>query len=399
MAEPLQPQIHGYDRTFWVAYVSNGLTTMANAMLVRYADFVDVLGGEERQLGLIVGAGMVGSIVFRLAQGEAIDRFGAWRIWRWCSFVYAFSLFLHLLLSTAYGPAIFGVRLLMQSSLAGIFGASITFVSLRVPTQRMAEMIGALGTSGFLGIMAGPVLSDWLASGGATGGQVVTRMFWTSGGLAFAGAVTAWWATRESTTPKRRRRPHLGRVIPRYMPLVLACAAAAMGAGFNVPMTFLRPFAVAQKLAGVGTFFVVYASTAFVARLATRSLFERHGNRPWILAGLALLAVSFLCYLPVSRTWHLAVPGAIAGVAHALLFPSIMSAGTSAFPRRYLGVSTSVMLAMFDVGTLFGAPVVGAFLRAAKPVTPYAYHWMFAATAAVLAAVTILVAVDNRRRA
>ena len=55
--------IHGYDRVFWLAYLSNGLTTFANGMLVRYADFVNVVGGDEQQLGLIVGCGMIGSIV------------------------------------------------------------------------------------------------------------------------------------------------------------------------------------------------------------------------------------------------------------------------------------------------------------------------------------------------
>jgi hypothetical protein len=44
------PSEAAYDKIFWLTYLANGLTTVANAMLVRYADFVDVLGGEEWQL-------------------------------------------------------------------------------------------------------------------------------------------------------------------------------------------------------------------------------------------------------------------------------------------------------------------------------------------------------------
>lgn len=345
-----------YDRVFWLAYLSNGLTTLANAMLVRYADFVSVLGGEERQLGLIVGCGMVGSIVTRMAQGESIDRFGAGRVWRWSIALYGVSLLLHLTLDSAYSPAIFLVRTLMQSSLAGMFGSSITFVTLRVPAPRMAEIIGALGTSGFLGILVGPLLSDWVGASAGDPRLNVERMFQVATGFALVAAVTAWLATRDSPPPVHRRRPHFGHVMRRYVPVMLALAAAAMGAGFSIPMSFLRPFAVEHHLGGVGLFFAVYATTAFAARVASRSLFERYGNRPWILAGLTLLSLSYVAYLPVSRPWHLAFPGAIAGIAHAFLFPSIMAAGTGAFPRRYLGVATSFMLAMFDLGTLLGAP-------------------------------------------
>jgi MFS family permease len=92
----------------------------------------------------------------------------------------------------------------------------------------------------------------------------------------------------------------------------------------------------------------------------------------------------------VTNTWHLIAPAALAGMAHALLFPSIMSAGTAVFPRRYLGVATSLILAMFDVGTFISAPIIGIFLRYAKPETPYAYQFMFAGVAAVFAVVTIL---------
>lgn len=391
-------EMHGYDRVFWLAYLANGLATMANAMLVRYADFVEVLGGEERQLGLIVGCGMIGSIAIRLAQGVAIDRYGAARIWRWSITLYTLSLFLHLLVTTAYGPGIFLARLMMQASIAGFFGSSITFVTLRLPPHRMAEIVGVLGTSGFIGIMAGPMVGDWLASGTTAPAMGVTRLFWTCGLLAASSLVVTMYLTRHSVPPPHRRRPPLIPVVRRYMPVILSVTAAAMGAGFTIPMTFLRPFAEEIKLNGVGFFFLVYAGVGFGARIATRSHFSRLGNRVWIISGLLLLSSSFLCYLPVSQVWHFALPATIAGIAHALLFPSIMSAGTSAFPRRYLGVATSLMLAMLDLGAFVGAPIVGTFLREAKRHTTVAYPMMFVGVSVVLAVVTVVFCCSSAAR-
>ncbi len=383
-------EFHGYDRIFWLAYLSNGFMTLANASMVRYADFVNVVGGEERQLGLIVGFGMIGSIIIRLAQGEAIDRCGAARVWLWSSLLYSLSLMLHLTVTTAYGAEIFLIRLLMQASLAGFSGASITFVSLRVPPHRMAEMVGALGTSGFLGIMLGPLLGDWLASSGEDRVIVVDRLFLIASTLAIFSTAVAWFVSGDAPPQVHRRRPHLWHVVARYHPLVLSITAAAMGAGISIPMTFLRPFAVAAHLDNVGLFFVVYASVGFATRVATAPYFSRMGNRFWIITGLSIMTVSFLCYIPVTRTWHLILPGSIAGIAHALLFPAVMTAGTTAFPRRYLGVATSLILATFDMGVFLGAPLMGAFIREAKHHTTAAYPITFAVTAAVIGSVTVL---------
>jgi len=379
-----------YDRIFWLTYLSNCLTTLANGMMVRYSDFVDVLGGDEQQLGLIVGFGMIGSIVIRLGQGEAVDRYGASRVWLWSVVIYSFSLMLHLSLTTADSPSIFLIRAMMQASLAGVFGSTITFVALRVRPQRMAEVVGALGTSGFLGLMIGPLVSDWLGSRGLPAGQMVTQMFWTATVFAFGSAAAAWVATRRSVKPIHHERPSLIGVVRQYHPWMISVTAAVMGAGFAIPATFLRPFAIEAKLSSVGLFFVVYALTGFGTRVASRSLFERFGNRPWIIVGLILLTTSYLAYIPVTKTWHLILPAAIAGSAHALLFPSIMSAGTSVFPRQYLGVATSLILAMFDVGTFIAAPVAGAFLRTTKSLTPNAYPWMFVGVAFVFGTVTVL---------
>jgi MFS family permease len=344
-----------------------------------------VLGGEEQQLGLIVGCGMAGSIVIRFAQGVGIDRHGAGRIWASSMVAYTVALLLHLTIATAYGPSIFLARLLMQSAVAGIFGASITFVSLRVPPQRMAEIIGTLGTSGFIGIMVGPMISDWICGHGPPVREQVDRLFQVAAGIAVMATIVVLLAVRREFRVPRRRQPSLGGMLRRYTPWVTCLVSVAMGAGFAIPMTFLRPFAAELRIDHVGVYFAVYAALAFAARLATRQMFERYGNRRWIITGVILLSVSYLFYLPATSLAGLAIPGAIAGVAHALLFPAVMAAGTSVFPRRFLGVATSLMLAMFDLGAFLGAPLVGAFVREAKQRGWPAYPYAFSAVAVFLA--------------
>jgi MFS family permease len=387
-----------YDRVFWLGYLANGLVTICNAMMVRYADFVNVLGGEERQLGLIVGCGMAGSILMRLAQGVCIDHYGASRVWVFSMIAYGLSLAAHLGLSTAYSWEIFLVRTLMQASLAGVFGASITFVSLRVPPQRMAEIVGTLGTSGFIGIMVGPAIGDWLCSRGPAQRTNLQHLFLLTVAITVFGTVATWLATRGEIRAAPRRQPRLSSLLRRYTPWSTALVATAMGAGFSIPFTFLRPFAVEMRIENVGFYFGVYAISAFITRLSTRHLFERYGNRPWIMAGMLMLTASYLLYLPARTLWQLAIPGAVAGVAHALLFPAVMAAGTSAFPRRYMGVATSLMLAMFDFGSFIGAPVVGAFLREGKRQSIAAYPWMFAGTALVFAVVAAVFWFSSRER-
>jgi MFS family permease len=332
---------------------------------------------------------MVGSILVRFAQGVGIDHYGASRIWVYSMGAYSASLLAHLWLTSAFSPWIFLARILMQSSLAGVFGASITFVSLRVPPQRMAEIIGTLGTSGFIGILVGPALADWLSGTGRPSPADLERLFQTAAGVAVTGTIATWLAVRGEPRAAPGHPPRLFSLLRLYTPWMSALVAAAMGAGFAIPMTFLRPFAAELRIDRIGVYFGVYAVSAFIARVSTRQLFQRYGNRRWIVTGMALLTTSYLLYIPATTLWLLAIPGAIAGVAHALLFPAVMADGTSAFPRRFLGVATSFMLAMFDFGTFLGAPMVGSFLQAAKQHDLPAYPCMFAGVAAVLAAISV----------
>lgn len=354
---PSEPAV--YDRTFWLTYLANGVFTTATALMYRYADFVLNLGGTEWNVGLIVGVGMIGSLVMRFFQGFGIDSFGPRRVWLISNAAFILMLLAHLLITDPRGPAIFLLRIGYASSVAGMFGASITSISRTLPLARTAEVIGTLGTSGFIGMALGPMLGDLFC-----GHEHITRgdlhsMFLLAATLGAVSLVCAEFATRGEAKPRRRKRPHVFWLLARYHPGSVMLMAIVMGIGLVIPTTFLPTYIEQYGLQHTGLFFTAYSGTAFLARIATRNFPHTFGVRPMIYLGVAMLAVSFLLYLPVTSQWGLLLPGVCAGISHAVLFPSVTAQGATSFPNRYRGLGTTLMLAMLDTGMLIGNPLVG----------------------------------------
>jgi len=387
-----------YGRPFWLAYVANIQVMVAVSLLFRYADFVAALGGSEWELGWIVGIGMVGSLAVRLTLGAWIDQYGPRRVWLAALGLLAASCLAHLMVTSCHGVAVYLLRIAYCCALAGVFGASMTFISARVPPARTAEMIGMLGTAGFLGMVIGTQLGDLLLGTAVIRPWQLRTMFIAAAALACGSAAFALLATRGLPAPQPTRRPPVLQLIARYHPGPVLLVGLAMGVGLSLPGNFLRPYAAELNMQRIGLFFGVYAPTAFITRVLTRRLPERYGPGPMILAGLSGLVVGLLLLLVVSNVWQLAIPGFAFGVAHALLFPSVVAAGTRRFPAEHRGLGTTMMLGTWDAGQLVGAPLVGGLLRASHWAGLPAYPSTFIAVAGLLGLSTVVFAVVHARQ-
>lgn len=375
---------NAFGRPFWLTYASNTSMMVAVSLLFRYADFVKSLGGTEWHLGWICGVGVVGSLVMRLAQGVGIDTYGPRTVWLWSSIGVVVSLLGHMAIGRIDTPAIYMLRILFNTSIAGFFGASITYVAGQAPVARMAEVIGSLGTSGFVGMMLGTSLGDVLLGGLSAERSELNHMFEMAALLAATSFVFSWFATRGSARPvKRRRLPTLW-LLRRYHPGAVLLCGVAMGFGLGLPGIFLRPFTSSLGIPGIAIFFWVYAPTAFATRLSSRRFPERYGVRPMILVGMAALVGGILSFLLVQHAWQLVAPAVLMGCAHAFLFPAVLAGGSSAFPGRNRGLGTTLMLAMFDLGNLIGNPTAGGLLRLARLTGLPPYPTMFLVIAGVL---------------
>ena len=362
---------------------------VAVSIVFRYSDFIQHLGGTEWHLGWITGFGMVGAIAMRFAQGSGADRYGPRAVWVVSLIGTGVSLLAHTWIVQVDGPTIYALRLLYTTSVAGSFGSSITYISRRAPQGRTAEMIGVLGSSGFIGMAAGPVVGDWLLADGTFTRSDVNLMFYAAA-LVIGMSLAAALLTREGPLPTTRRRPAVYQLVRRYHPGMMLLMGIAMGVGIGLPTTFLRPFTAELGIGQVKVYFLVYAAVAFVVRIATRKLPDRWGAHRTVTLGMALLVLSMIAYLPVSNEWMLALPAIFAGGAHALLFPAIVAEGSLTFPIRYRGLGTALMLAFFDIGCLFGQPAVGAVLHFAQRAGLPAYPTMFALVALGIGMATAL---------
>lgn len=374
-----------YGLPFWKAYLSNMAVMVAIALLFRYADFVTVLGGTELQLGWIVGVGAVGSLLMRASLGTAIDHYGPRLVWVLSLIAFAASCFAHLAVTDCHGPAVYLLRIAFASAIAGIMGAAMTFISSRAPVERMAEMFGMLGTSGFVGIVLGTQLGDFLLGTETIQRWQVDRMFLVAGTLGFCAALFAWGATQHLTRPVRRRRPPSWWLVLRYQPGTVLLVGAAMGIGLALPTIFLRTYAAELSIPRIGLFFGVYAPTAILTRVLTRRLPERFGLRPMILIGLGTLTVGQVLLIFVSSEWTFIAPGIVYGAGHAILVPATLAAGSRAFPDRYRGLGTTLIMATFDVGNLVGAPMAGAILHFSGKAGLPRYPTMFLSMGVLLA--------------
>ncbi|MCS7303515.1 MAG: MFS transporter [Thermoguttaceae bacterium] len=376
----------GYSRAFWLAYASNFLISVAVSVLYRYADFVRLLGGTEYQLGWIVGVGMIGSLSARLALGSGIDRRGPKLVWLLSLIGFCLICFAHLGLSRPDTPAIYLLRIAYCLAVAGIFGATMAFVSSRMPVEQMAEMIGMLGTAGFMGMVVGAQVGDWLCGAAELTRADVDRLFVAAGLIGLSAIIFAVLATGQARPRAiRHRQPPIGYLLWRYQPGPILLVALIAGAALGWPSTFLATYAADLSIPRIGTFFTLYSLTAVLTRVLTRRWPQQFGLPSLVLAGLAILAASQFFFLLVQNEGTLILPGLTYGIGHAILFPSLVAAGCRTFPNRHRGLGTMLIMSAFDLGTMVGSPLLGAIIHHAPTLGLPSYPTLFVLMGVVLA--------------
>ena len=372
-----------YDRGFWLAYAANVMLVCANSLTFRFAEFVASLGGNEELSGQIVRAGLIAAILFRLGLGRAIDHYGPRRIWLASSLIYVVG-GAAFLIPQGLSPLLWLARVAYSMGLAGMFSCSIVHIQNQVPAHRRTEIIGSLGSSGFVGTIIGTQMSDLMFDFLPRGQAQFAAMFGGSAALGLLHMAVVFRLTRDDAHSAPQVTPGPFRLIWHYWPGPVVLVAFAMGTSFAVTTVFLTRFATAMNLRGIALFFLPYSLTAFGCRWLLRDWGTSFGRHKMVLWGLAGLTAGQFLFLAVSSDWLFVIPAIVCGFGHALLFPAVVSIGAGRFPVQYRGSGTTLVLGFTELGTAIAAPLLGMLIdRGNAEGGTVGFSWMFVAAGAV----------------
>ena len=383
-----------YNAYFWALYAANFAMVAANAMTFRFAEFVKLLHGSEARgsesiTGWLVTAGLCGAVVIRFLFGQEIDRHGTRKVWALGASAAMLGT-IGMFVAESLGPLLYLARICFSTGLAIVFACSNSHVQSRVPDNRRTEAIAMIGSSGFLGLIAGILTADLVFELVPAGADRYHWLFGMATALAAVHLAIALVVTRDDPPPVGRSVEPSLVLLRRHWPGACLLPALMMGAGFCCTSTFLTRFSTENGWTGIGPFFFAYAITAFGTRMVSRTWPARFGRHALITTGCIAQALGFAAFWIVTDSWMLALPGIGVGYGHAVLFPSVVSLGAGRFPAAVRGTGTMLTMGFFDVGFLVTAPLQGIVAE------EYGFYALFGSVAAGFAAVAVAYAILSR---
>lgn len=399
--EPVQAS-SVYNTSLLFAFFANVFQLISIGLLYRYSDFIHLAGGQEFELGLITGLATIGAILFRVIQGMAIDQIGPQKIWILSLILQFIALCWHTTITSVDGIEVFLARGVLAMGIAGSFGAWLSFVSLQAPAHRVAEVIGVIGASGFVGMAIGPAIGDWIFGTGEVTRDNVVLMFQFAAAMIFLTFVSTLIAislgkTVRHGTGARKQLKNPISLVRRQNPGFILVIGMLMGMTIGFPGIFLRPLAATLQIDGIKIFFLVYNITAFVSRLTFRRAPEILGLTRTITIGFSFFLGSLILFMFAKTEIGFWLPALLGGLGHSFLFPSVIAKCTNQFKKEDRGVATNLILAMYDMGVLFGMPMIGKIITDADRfgLAPYPSALTVMCTAIVLGTLTHLL-LDRR---
>ena len=263
----------------------------------------------------------------------------------------------------------------VQYSLVG--SLLLTVASGSLPKEKIGSGIGVFGVAGVFGTALGPsigiVLRSWGDARFGDGGGY--RVTFIAAAICCALSLIPTMLIRNQRALTQEERKALGPwyknivaipALPSAVLMFLYCMSFIL---FN---TFLVPYAAQYGIAGIGTFFTVYAVCTLVSRPISGRLLDRHGPAVLFYPCTAMFVAGLLIVGAANSLPPILAAAAISAVGYGSLQPTIQAMAMTSVPVEKGGVASNTNYFGMDLGYFVG-PTLGGLVYAATG----SYHTMY----------------------
>lgn len=345
-----------WTKAFLITSLSNLLLFFSFQMLIpTIPTHVSQLGGNDIQVGLVIGVFTISSLLTRPFAGRALDLFGRKHVLlvglAICALTiagYSYMAVVTLILAARF---VHGIGWGMSTTSLGTVIADI------IPAERRGEGMGYYGLSNTFAMALAPLTGLWLMQ---TYG--FPRVLLISTLLALLSLFSSLFITYTKPMPfeKSAQRPKLmDRLWERtaMLPSVLLLCTAICYGGI---VTFITLFGHEAGISNVGWFFLCNASMVLIVRPITGMLFDRKGPE-WVLLPGALFTLAGLLLLSYAHSEASLAAAAICyGIGFGSLQPALQAWTIARAAPNRRGAANGTFFSANDLGIGLGAMVLGA---------------------------------------
>lgn len=309
------------------------------------------IGGKESQVGLVMGATAVTSLLMRPFVGFCADRFGRKPLILTGPAIYSISALLYHFVSSL--PPLLFVRLINGVGLSANSTGLSTYVADIAPPARRAEAMGLFGASiniaSALGPLAGFALSD------AYSFDVV---FLVAGISAVIGVVLGL-QIKEERVPRDHTVKSTG------MTLLNKDAAFPSGLVLFLTMTYgavtsyLAVLVKDDNMGNPGVFFLVFSATIVLTRLFAGRVADRMGRTAVLVPGMLGLSVGMALIALAPNLLFILGAGVVYGFGFGTVHPALQAMVIDRARPGTLGTAMGTFSGAFDLGIGGGAAAWG----------------------------------------
>ena len=315
-------------------------------------------GGNKSDIGILMGAMMLSSVLFRPWVSQMVDTVGRKSSYVLGTVILIVVPLLHIPLkgdiSGYYGILVL-LRIVHGVGISFAFTAGYTFISDIIPDSRLNEGLGIFGINGLIGFAAGPALAEPIIQNFG-----FTVLFFTSCGLAVT-SVCLQFFIRDSYVRKKLsdQGPTFLSVLRRKKVLGIVLVTLFFGMGFATQSGFVAPYAQHLGLSNISFFFLTYSAGAIMTRIFGAKIADRIGEESIVPWAFAVNSIGYLTMLAVNGSPMLMFAGFITGAGHGFLFPCLNALAIRNEPAQIRGKISGIFTGSIDGGNLIGSLLMG----------------------------------------
>ena len=319
--------------------------------------YVERIGGDPSQVGLVTATLAMSSILARPYMGRLVDRLGGKPSLLIGSLIFTIGPLLYTFSRSV--PALLVARFLHGFGIAASSTAYITIIAALAPPGRRGEAIGLSAAAVPVSLMVAPVIGASLLES-----RGFVLVFVLAASIAALSLLTAFFIVNPQSTNRSDNSDEEGEgsllpVLRLRSVWVPSMAMGVLSMAYSSILTFLPLFAIQQGIVNPGLFFTAYGLTLIAAQFVAGRVSDWVGRVRVIVPAMVLLVLAFPVLASV-RSIPLLLGGAVLcalGFGGAQV--NLNALLVDRVPTSIRGTAMSIAYGIGDLGIGLGAYLLG----------------------------------------